>query len=369
MTAPLPLPEGWRPAQRRAPALFTAFPALREQIPFLPLAHAPTPVTRLDALASYLGRDDVWMKRDDLASPLYGGNKIRRYEFVLADAIARGAKRVVTAGGIASTQVMATATFCQALDLELTAVLFDQDLTRFAQQALRVNASAGARLVRGGGYAPTALRLLGTLARQRDAYFIAPGASHALANIGYVDAMLELAAQVAQGLCPRPDVIVVPTGSAGTLAALAVGAAHLGWDTEVVGARIATLLVTNGFTVRGRIRATAGFLARRAGDFSLKTAPRWRLDHGVIGGGYGVPTEESVANIARVRSVLGVDGEVTYSGKSLAALRRVAQDPRWRGKNVLLWQTLSSAPPRVAADAAARLPPSLRALLDRPTVC
>lgn len=359
-TAPLPPPDGWRPAHRETPPLFEAFPALRDRVPFLPLAHAPTAVTRLDALADYLGRDDVWMKRDDQISPLYGGNKVRRFEFVLADALAKGARRVITAGGLASTQVMATASFCNALGLDLTAVLFDQPVTAFAREALRVNVSAGATLVRGGGYVTTAARLLRLLARDRDAYLLAPGASNARANIGYVDAMLELARQVDAGVCPRPDVIVLPTGSAGTLAALALGAAHLGWDTEVVGARIATRLVTNGFTVRSRIRATLGFLQRRAPTFALARAPRWSLDHAVIGAGYGEPTDAARENIARVRSVLGVPGEVTYSGKALAALRAVAQDPRWKGRRVLWWQTLSSAPPRVAPDATERLPPSFR---------
>jgi D-cysteine desulfhydrase len=364
-TAP---PPPWRPVGRTAPRIFERFPALRERLPFLALAHLPTPVTRLHALADYLGRDDVWMKRDDLTSPLYGGNKVRRYEFVLADAIARRAPEVLTAGGLASTQVMATARFCEALRLPLTAVLFDQRVTRFAQGALRVNARAGATLIRGGGYVGTTLRVLWELARRRGAYLVMPGASHALANLGYVDAMLELAAQVDEGLLPRPDVIVVPTGSAGTLAALSLGAAHLGWNTEVVGARIATRLVTNDHTVRGRIRATAGFLARRGADLALAAEPRWSLDHGVIGGGYGEPTAESVANIPRVRAVLGVDGEVTYSAKALACLRRVAQDPRWKGKTVLAWQTLSSTPMPDAGGEDA-LSPRLRALLDAPTPC
>lgn len=365
-TTPLPAPEGWRPAHRDAPLLFESFPALRERVPFIALAHTPTPVTRLDALADYLGRDDVWMKRDDLISPLYGGNKVRRFEFVLADALAKGARRVITAGGFASTQVMATASFCGALGLELTAVLFDQRVTRFARQSLLVDVSAGATLVRGGNYVTTAARVL---ARRRGAYLIMPGASNALANIGYVDAMLELARQVDEGACPRPDVIVLPTGSAGTLAALALGAAHLGWDTEVVGARIATRLVTNGFTVRSRINATRGFLQHRAPTFSLRCAPRWSLDHGVIGRGYGEPTPEAVENIPRVERVLGVPGEATYTGKALVALRAVARDPRWRGKTVLWWQTLSSAPPRVAPDAMDRLPNDFRDLFEGDVPC
>ncbi len=67
------------------------------------LAEVPTAVEACDAIHDWLGRDGVFMKRDDLVSRLYGGNKVRRYEFVLADAKERGAKRIVTLGGLASS--------------------------------------------------------------------------------------------------------------------------------------------------------------------------------------------------------------------------------------------------------------------------
>ena len=150
---------------RSRPALFDAIPGLAGRLPWRPLAHAPTPVERCSAIASWLGRDDVWMKRDDLISPLYGGNKVRRYEFVLADALERKARTLVTAGGIASTQVMATAILGAHVGLPVRAVLFDQPLTRFAQRALLADATAGARLIHGGGYGLTALRTARAQAR------------------------------------------------------------------------------------------------------------------------------------------------------------------------------------------------------------
>ena len=88
------------PAHRRAPLLFDLLPDLGRGVPWTPLAHVPTPVEPCDAIAPWLGRSGITMKRDDLVSPLYGGNKIRRYEFLLADARAKGADRLVTAGGL-----------------------------------------------------------------------------------------------------------------------------------------------------------------------------------------------------------------------------------------------------------------------------
>ncbi|UJR83410.1 1-aminocyclopropane-1-carboxylate deaminase/D-cysteine desulfhydrase [Sandaracinus amylolyticus] len=357
---------------RTRPLLFDALPALARDIPWRPLAKLPTPVERIGGSAArWLGRDDLWIKRDDLASPLYGGNKVRRYELVLADAERRGAKRIVTAGGVASTQVMATALFGRALGFEVRVVLYDQPITRFAKHALLVDADSGAELIWGGNYLTTALRTIDALLRdRRENFLILPGASDPLANLGYVDAMLELAQQVERGECPRPDAIVLPTGSSGTLAALALGAAWLGWDTEIVGVRIAPLLTTNRVTIGGVIGATDRFLHAREPERWKKQRGRARfsLHHGAIGPGYGHPTPAAIDAIDHVRALIGAEGEVTYSGKALDGLRTIAAEPRWRGKNVMMWSTLSAARPTVSAQAREKLPPRLRALLDAPEV-
>lgn len=351
------------PPGRASPRVFDALPALRSAVPWRPLCHVPTPVEPCDAIADVLGGARVWAKRDDLISPVYGGNKVRRFEFVFADLAARGARRIVTAGGVASTQVTATALFGQALGLPVRAVLFDQPVTRFARAAVLTDLAAGAELVYGGGYLRAAWRTLRALRRDPDARLLLPGASHPLANLGYLDAMLELDAQVREGAMPRPDVIVVPTGSAGTLAALSLGAAWLGWDTEVVGARIATLAACNRVTVSLVAAATRRFVARFDPAFG-RLRPRFRLFHGVIGPGYGAPSPEAVAGVALMERLTGLPGEVTYSGKAVAALRALTADPRYRGRTFLFWHTLSSVRPAIPAGTEARVPPSLRFVFE-----
>ena len=308
------------------------------------------------------------MKRDDLASPLYGGNKVRRYEFLLADAKAKDARRIVTAGGIASTQVMATALFGAELGLAVTAVLFDQPVTQFARESVLGFAEAGAELVRGGGYVMTAVRALLALRREPASYFIMPGAADPLANLGYVDAMLELAGQVARGEAPQPDVIVLPTGSSGTLAALALGAAHLGWKTEVVGVRITTQLVCNRLTVGWVIGRTDRFLAQDPRWKPRRREVRYRLHGDELGPGYGYPTPSALDGAARWSDLTGARGEVTYSGKALAALRVLASTPAYAKKTILLWNTLSTPRPSPSDAARARVPRSLDWVFERPTV-
>ncbi len=340
---------------RKRPLLFDLLPDLERRVPWLPLAHGPTPVESCDAIAGWLGRSGVFMKRDDLVSPLYGGNKVRRYEFVLADAKARGAKRIVTVGGLGSTQVLATAIFGRELGFEVSAVLFDQPVTDFARASIRSFVAAGAKITYGGGYVGTTLHALRTFREAPGSYFIFPGAPNALANLGYVDAMLELGEQVSRGEAPRPDVIVLPTGSSGTLAALALGAAHLGWDTEIIGARITTALACNRWTVSTILRNTDRYLALRDHRWiPRRREARFSLHGGAVGRGYGYATPEAVEGAARLGDLTGAPGEVTYSGKALAALRTLVAEPRYRSKTFLLWNTLST--PRPPADGA--VPPA-----------
>lgn len=353
------------PPGRVAPRIFDAIPAMRASVPWRPLCHLPTAVEPCDAIADVLGGARVWAKRDDLVSPVYGGNKVRRFEFVFADLEARGARRIVTTGGVASTQVTATARFGEALGLPVRAVLFDQPITRFAREAVLTNLAAGAELIHGGGYLPSAWRTWRALRDDPSARLLLPGASHPLANLGYLDAMLELDAQVRAGEMPRPDVIVVPTGSSGTLAALSLGAAWLGWDTEVIGVRITALAACNRLTVSLVAAATRRFVARFDPAFA-RLRPRFSLFHGAIGPGYGAPSPEAIAGVALMQRLTGHPGEVTYSGKAIAALRALAAMPRHRDKTFLFWHTLSSVRPPIPSGTEALVPPALRHVFEGP---
>jgi D-cysteine desulfhydrase len=355
------------PGRRRQPRLFDALPGLAGRVPWMPLVEGPTPVERCEAIAPWLGCDDVWIKRDDRCSRVYGGNKVRRYEFVLADALERGAKTVVTAGGLASTQVMATALLGARIGLGVQAVLFDQPVTQFARRAMLADVTAGAELIHGGGYGPTALRTVRARLTTPSSYLILPGAAEPLANLGYLDAMLELDEQVRAGQCPRPEAIVLPTGSSGTLAALALGAAWLGWSTEIVGVRITTSLACNRLTI-GLIAAETRRFVRRIAPGFRPGPGRFQLLHGAIGPGYGHPTPEALEALPWVERLLLVPGEITYTAKALVGLRQLVHEPRYRGRPVLFWSTLSGVEPPIAEGARARLPRAFLRYFEGPTV-
>jgi D-cysteine desulfhydrase len=358
------------PTDRHAPLLFEDLPGLARSIAWMPLAHAPTAVEPCDAVAPWLGRSGIFMKREDLISPLYGGNKVRRYEFVLADAKAKGAERIVTSGAIATTQAMATALFGRSLGFDVCVVLYEWSaLTHFARDTILNLIGAGAEVIFHSFPLFAFARCYLEMRRPRS-YFIMPGASYALANIGYVDAMLELGRQVERGEAPRPDVMVVPSGASGTLAALSLGAAHLGWDTEVIGVRIAAPYVCNRYTVNKIVQGTDRFLAERD--------PRWkpvadRVNFSIytkaLGRGYGYPTPEAIEGAGKVKALTGAMGEITYSGKGLVGLRAIAAMPQYKDKRILFWNTLSTPRPTAPPDARARVPRSLEWMFRKEPVC
>jgi D-cysteine desulfhydrase len=337
--------------------LFDRWPVLEATVPWMPLARVPTAVEPCDALDAYLGHKtlgvSVWMKRDDLVSPVYGGNKVRRYEFLLADARARGARALYTLGGLASTQATATAVLGREAGFSVRMVLYDQPFTRFAREALMTNALHGASMTRAGNFVTGAARLAWEMSRapKGSAYLVPPGASTPLPNLGYLDAFIELEAQVRAGECPRPDAIVLPTGSSGTLAALALGARYAGWDTVVIGARIAPWVATNAVTVGLTVRSTARFVVKKTGEARRRfEGARYRIEHGFIGPGYGHPSPEAIEGARAWEQLTGATGEVTYSGKALWALRSLVQRPEWQGKTLLLWNTLSTPRPALTKD-------------------
>jgi D-cysteine desulfhydrase len=134
-------------APRRENLLFAEVGGLASQVPWRPLARAPTLVEPATGARGYLEHGGVWIKRDDLVSPIYGGNKVRRFEHLLADAEAKGKKTLITVGGLASTQVIATVLLGKAAGFDVKAVLFDQPVTSFARRALLLGAWGGAELV------------------------------------------------------------------------------------------------------------------------------------------------------------------------------------------------------------------------------
>ena len=251
------------------PALFRWFPELPPRLPWVELTKVPTPVQRLSGLGEVLGMGDLYVKRDDQCGLWYGGNKPRKLEFLLADALARKAKMVITFGALGSNHAVATAICGRRLGLDVVLILVDQPLSDSVRRNLLLAHAQGAELVYAGGrlgatWAAARQWLRRTIRGQRRlSYLIRPGGSSALGCLGYVNAALELAEQIKAGELPLPDDIFVPVGSNGTIAGLEVGIRLAGLSIRVVGVCVSDRLPLSAQSVT--------LLANRSGHCSTDT--------------------------------------------------------------------------------------------------
>ncbi len=231
-------------------------------LPIVPLVRAPTPVEHVASLGCRV-------KRDDRTNPVYGGNKVRKLEFLLGDARARGRRAVVTVGATTSNHVLATAVHAVAAGLAVHAVLFpavaserarSQDRRPlFRDRGVGVTSVPAKPLVPAGVAARAAASLW---AGRGLPYAIGPGGSSPLGSLGYVAAALELRRQVDDGALPAPATIFVPYGSGGTAAGLSVGLALAGLPTRVVAVQVVEWPWASPRHVCGLARRVAALLGR-----------------------------------------------------------------------------------------------------------
>ena len=307
----------------RTPELFRRFPALARRVPWLPLGAFPTPIERIDIVAPDGRVRPIQVKREDLSSGLYGGNKVRKLEFLLAEARRRGARRLITVGAAASHHAFATLAHGRAAGFESTLVLFPQPLTPHVEDMLRLDLAFGAEIVWASRLqlVPAAL-LRARLAHWREgAFTIAAGGSDATGTLGWVSGGLELAAQIESGEAQRPARIHVAAGTLGTAAGLAWGLALAGLDIPIVATRITSRFITNERVLRRLLGAVANLLAGAGvqGPPIERVASRVEIRHAQIGRGYGHETAAARAAI-EVFADAGLRLETTYTAKAAAEL-------------------------------------------------
>jgi 1-aminocyclopropane-1-carboxylate deaminase/D-cysteine desulfhydrase-like pyridoxal-dependent ACC family enzyme len=333
--------------------LFDRFPALRDRFHRIPLGRYPTPVERQE-IETEAGAVPLLVKRDDLCGREYGGNKVRKLEFLLAAARARGAERVITAGATGSHHALATAVYGRQLGFAVTLVLFPQKRTQHVRDVLLMDHALGAelRFARRMESVPFALLTARLAHRRQLTYVIPPGGSDAIGTLGYVSAGLELAAQIADGSAARPAAIHVAAGTLGTAAGLALGLAAAELDIPVVATRITARMVTNIGMLRRLLTRTHALLQRHGADMPPVAAAleRITLTHDQFGDGYGRPTPAGAVATERFAAV-GLTLDTTYTAKAAAGLLAAAANGAGDGAPLMFWHTLSSVAPHQLIDA------------------
>lgn len=334
--------------------LFRACPSLAGRVPWVRLGDWPTPVTSIDPPAGFDG--ELWVKRDDQSSSLYGGNKVRKLEYLLADARRSGAGRLITVGVVGSHHCLATAVHGRGQGLPTSLILFPQPMTEHARAIAGLNRAwaAETRMCSSFAAEPFVGAALRWRLRRESPYVIPGGGSNALGALGYVGAAMELAEQVQRGELPRPDTITVAAGTLGTVAGLAIGVAMTDVADRVVGVRIVPSVIANTWTLSRLIEGAIRLLADHGAPVpdARAAVDRVALVGDYFGGGYGQPTEAG----GRAATWFGERGLVldpTYTAKTAAALLdRLAAG---RTGVHLYWHTLSAVepdpPPRAALPA------------------
>jgi D-cysteine desulfhydrase len=326
--------------------LFEAYPALQKRLPWTPLGNWPTPVQKLDQLGKAVGHGNLWVKRDDLSSDFYGGNKVRKLEFMLAEAQKKGFKWVVTYGGIGTNHGLATTMHASRLGIKTALVLVKQPLTANVQENLLLDHHFGAEI----HYVPNiAIGLIQTAAvylRRRQVYFIAPGGSSTLGSLGYVNAALELKKQVEAGLLPEPEHIFCALGSKGTQAGLMLGCRLAGMKTRVTGVQVAE----NWVTKNEDVVLLANHMVTLLRKYEKSVPPlKFRLEdvhvnHDFFGGKYGRVTEQGRQAMQLMQETEGIRLEPVYTAKAMAAmLDFMAGHPELNSAPMLYWHTYNGA--------------------------
>ncbi|MGW4284332.1 pyridoxal-phosphate dependent enzyme, partial [Nocardia sp. NPDC004750] len=216
--------------------LHQRFPEVADTLPFVRLGTAPTPVGRCD-----LGTTaQLWCKDESgYGDGGWGGNKVRKLEWLLPEARRRGARTILTVGGTGTNWGLATALYGRAQGIDTELALVDQPVDDHVRAQLRRLEKSGAAL----HFTHTKLRTILAapwlyLRRVRGGarpYFLPAGGSSPVGALGYVEVACELAAQIAAGELPEPGHIVTAVGSGGTAAGLALGLRLAGLRTRVVG--------------------------------------------------------------------------------------------------------------------------------------
>jgi len=317
------------------------------KFPRVSLAHLPTPLEHLPRLSDHLGGPDIYVKRDDCTGLATGGNKTRKLEFSMGEAVEQGADTIITVGAVQSNHVRQTAAAACKLGMACEVMLEhrvqqpSETYTSSGNVFLDRIFGANLREYPGGTDFDAAMLEVAAEVRKNGGvpYFVPGGASNPVGALGYVDCGIELLQQFSEQEL-EIDHIVSATGSAGTHAGLAVGLRASGSDLPILGIGV---------------NAPQDVQEERVYKLAVETADLVEApgcvarddiiaDCNYIGPGYGEPTEsmnEAVLMLARFEGLLF---DPVYSGKALAGMIDYVRQGRFtKGQKIVFLHTGGSA--------------------------
>jgi D-cysteine desulfhydrase len=305
------------------------------------LAHLPTPIHKLEKLTALFGGPELYVKRDDLTGIGMSGNKVRKLEYLLADARDVGADTLITCGGIQSNHARATAIAAAQKGMASVLVLRGESVTP-ADGNVLLDKLVGAeiRLVTPEQYAQRINQIMAEVAQElmgqgHRPYIIPEGGSNPIGVCGYIRASEEIKRQLDE-LDLRVDVVVTAVGSGGTQAGLLVGEKLSGLGAQIVGFNVCD---------------TAEQFQARIGRLVAETVERYSLQvqvlpdeivliDGYVGRGYALSRPEELELIRTVAQQEGIFLDPVYTGKAMFGLRDQIHQGRFhKGERILFLHT------------------------------
>lgn len=330
---------------------------LREEPPRLRLAHLPTPLEEMPNLTLRLKGPCLLIKRDDQTGLATGGNKTRKLEYIMADALAQGADTIVTLGAAQSNHARQTAAAAAKLGLGAVLLLRGEEPPQRTGNLL-LDSLLGAEVRWLGDTHPGKLDVEPIMEELREGglkpYLVPYGASNEIGVWGYIQAMKELLEQL-EDKSQKADYIVLATSSGGTQVGLTLGAKVYGYEGKIIGISV---------------DLSKEELLRNLVSLAQATATRWGFDLSLgrddftvyddyLGGGYGLLGPKEIEAITLLARTEGILLDPVYTGRAMAGLMDLIRRGTFRSSEIVIfWHTggtpalfayaqeLSSTPPR-----------------------
>jgi D-cysteine desulfhydrase family pyridoxal phosphate-dependent enzyme len=338
----------------------SALRAAFESVPRTPLAILPTPLHEAARLRDALGGPSkaprIFIKRDDLTGLALGGNKARKLEFLVADAVRQGADVLITTGATQSNHARMTAAAARAAGLDCHLVLTSKSAAPALQGNLLLDHIYGAtvhhvpapddpRIALGNDEAKVREVEASLRARGRHPYVIAVGGSSAVGTLGYTLATAELVEQMSAARL-QPSRVYYASGSRGTQAGLTLGAKACDARYRLYGVAVSTGEPEKTERALNAANGAASLL----GISTRAVRDDFFTDSNFIGEGYGIPTRECLDAISILARSEGILLDPCYTGKAMGALvTHVRRGELGAGEDVVFLHT-GGAPGVFTAD-------------------
>jgi 1-aminocyclopropane-1-carboxylate deaminase/D-cysteine desulfhydrase-like pyridoxal-dependent ACC family enzyme len=330
-------------------ALHIATPKNVLHLPKINLGNFPTPLKKLDSIRNLYSRNNLFVKCDNCSGDLYGGNKVRKLEYLLADAQKQKAKRLITSGFIGSNHALATALYGRKCGFNVTLTLFGIQKGDHVCKNLIADYQSGADIVyyeTFDQYQQDIPRLIKQYEHLEGStpYSIPAGGTSPIGVAGYVNAAFELKTQLDILNINKPVTLFVPFGTMGTVAGLIIGLKAARINGSVVAVSVVPSFVASRKALNELLTDSIHFFTTIDSSFSLVRIcdDDYIVDNDQFGEGYGISTVKTDRAIDLFKQQESIDLDPVYSGKAAASfIDHIASN----NDNIcIFWNTKSSVP-------------------------